>query len=695
MFIRKFGHILLTLLMLLSVTYGYYTTNGQNIVDRNTGEAVQLRGIGIGGWLLPEGYMWGIRTLDRPRQFEQAIIDLIGERGAARFWDLYYSNFITREDVEVMRSWGVNTLRVPLNANMLMPLVEQPQEAPFRFSEDKFLYLDAFVDWCEELEMGIIWDMHGAPGAQSAENIADSDGEARLWTEKDIYWPRTIALWEKIVIRYVDYECIVGYDLLNEPLLGRYEGVDPVWLRELYVLLTDMIRETDENGIIFVEGDDWAQDFSMLEPLDWDPHLVIAFHSYPPTHTHEGLHRWDALRRKYNIPLWHGETGEQNPPWELYQRSTRLLAEQNVSWNWWTHKKFDLQRQPWSIPRTEGFELILDYWKGQGERPSRREARRWLFEQARRTNLAYCDFLPGMVSSLHPLDPSEYAESLGPQTPVILSPPSDLILEIGYAAFLEVQAKGFPLSFQWFRNDTLLRGAVGPRLAVHQLDAGQQTGRFQVYLSNEHGEVISDEATVSVRPFSGPGMPEFIDEPIIDGKMDSLWRQAVRIRLEHLLIENVSSPLDLAARAAMGWTEDHLYILVNVSDDQLSTRNTTDYLKDGIEIYLDGDNSKSAYYGEDESQLRFVWDSDSVITDIGHRIQGIMAARKETGQGYQMEVAIPWDSVNATGRPPEFLGFDIHVNDSDGHTRDAKLAWFATRDNSYQSPSVFGTFRLE
>ena len=277
---RKLIFILAILFGMDSPVQAYFTTDGQNVINRETGDIVQLRGIGLGGWLLPEGCMWGRRKLNRPRHFEAAIEDLIGSRNAAKFWDLYYTNFVTREDIGIMKSFGVNTLRVPLLASMLQPRDEQSLKAPFVYDENKFSYLDNFVEWCEEIGMGVIWDLHGAPGGQNAENISDSDGTARLWTEKNTYWPQTIDLWDTITKRYVDKSCIVGYDLLNEPLLARYEGVDPGLLRELYVLITKVIRETDKDGIIFIEGDDWAQDFSVLEPMDWDPHLVMAFHSY-------------------------------------------------------------------------------------------------------------------------------------------------------------------------------------------------------------------------------------------------------------------------------------------------------------------------------------------------------------------------------------------------------------------------------
>ena len=273
--------------LLLSVTLNdagaYYTTSQQDIIDRVTGQKVLLKGFGIGCWLLPEGYMWGIRKLDRPRHFEKAIIDLIGEKDAAEFWRLYHDNFMTEGDIKAMKQMGVNSVRIALLASQLQPSQSQPDKAPYKYSEVGFKYLDDLVDWCSKYKVGVIWDMHGAPGAQNAENISDSDGQARLWTEKEKYWPLCIDLWYKIAERYKDRECIIGYDLLNEPLLRRYDGIDVALLRELYILLTKKIRTVDNDGIIFVEGDDWAQDFSVLEPLDWDKHLVIAFHSYPPT----------------------------------------------------------------------------------------------------------------------------------------------------------------------------------------------------------------------------------------------------------------------------------------------------------------------------------------------------------------------------------------------------------------------------
>jgi hypothetical protein len=393
-----------------------YTTRGDRIVDRATGRPVHLIGFGLGGWLLPEGYMWGIRKLDRPWQFEQAIEDLIGPADAAEFWRRYHDNYVTEQDVRAMALMGINSLRVPLLASQLMPKA-QPDSARYTFSDQGFRLLDSLVAWCTRYRVGVIWDMHGAPGAQNAENISDSDGQARLWTEPDVYWPRLRALWRRIAERYAGNPYIIGYDLLNEPLLRRYQGIDEQDLRKLYVQLTETIRAVDANGIIFVEGDDWAQNFRALEPIDWDPHLALAFHSYPPTTSAQGLARWDSLRVRYHVPLWHGETGEVEAPFDRNREATRFLRSANVGWSWWTHKKMASATQPWRCPATPGFQRILDYWQGRAERPTAEQARAWLFDQAEKVNSRYCEFLPEMVASLDGLDPRRWISIPGTVPP--------------------------------------------------------------------------------------------------------------------------------------------------------------------------------------------------------------------------------------------------------------------------------------
>jgi endoglucanase len=392
--------------------YSYFTTSGQNIVDRATRrQAVALHGIGLGCWLLPEGYMWGSNNYTSPRQFEQAVINLIGAAAADTFWNLYHWNFLVEQDIKDMRCWGVNAVRVALLGALLQPRDNQPANPPYNYNPEGWRLLDSLVVWCERAGMGVIWDMHAAPGGQNNQNISDADGTARLWAQPQTYWPRTKELWFKIAQRYLTYKCIIGYDLLNEPLLTNL-GYNGALLRQLYVQLTDTIRTIDTVGIIFVEGQWWARDFSILEPLTWDKHLAIAFHEYPPVIDFNHMrgnangtnYDWAALRTRYNLPLWQGETGEQGPPYTTNIQSTDFCNANNIGWSWWTHKKFNNSSQPWNCPKTTGFQTIINYWNNGGTAPSAANAKTWLFDQARRTNRNYCTFLPNMVLSLHPLD---------------------------------------------------------------------------------------------------------------------------------------------------------------------------------------------------------------------------------------------------------------------------------------------------
>ena len=75
-------------------------TAGQDIVN-DFGEKIYLKGVGLGNWLLPEGYMWKFGNLgDRPRKIEKVIVDLIGNEKAQNFWKAYRQNYITEADIK-------------------------------------------------------------------------------------------------------------------------------------------------------------------------------------------------------------------------------------------------------------------------------------------------------------------------------------------------------------------------------------------------------------------------------------------------------------------------------------------------------------------------------------------------------------------------------------------------------------------
>ena len=94
---------------------GFLRTDGQNIVDEN-GNTILLRGFGLGGWLVQEGYMWNTHGFfGSTTNLRNEIINLVGEDNANTFYQAYYQNYITEADVSAIAAQGFNTLRVPIH----------------------------------------------------------------------------------------------------------------------------------------------------------------------------------------------------------------------------------------------------------------------------------------------------------------------------------------------------------------------------------------------------------------------------------------------------------------------------------------------------------------------------------------------------------------------------------------------------
>ena len=64
---------------------GYLRTSGRVFVD-DSGATVQLRGFGLGGWMVQEGYMWNTSGFyGSTSMIQQKIIELVGDSTASQF----------------------------------------------------------------------------------------------------------------------------------------------------------------------------------------------------------------------------------------------------------------------------------------------------------------------------------------------------------------------------------------------------------------------------------------------------------------------------------------------------------------------------------------------------------------------------------------------------------------------------------
>ncbi len=119
-------------------------------------------------------------------------------------------------------------------------------------------------------------------------------------------------------------------------------------LRELYIRITNAIREVDQNHIVFIEGNWYATTFDGLMP-PWDDNMVYSFHKYWNQTDQGTINYLTSIRKYYNRPLWLGETGENSNDW--FRENVELMAQNNIGWAWWPHKKIDNISAPLSAPK--------------------------------------------------------------------------------------------------------------------------------------------------------------------------------------------------------------------------------------------------------------------------------------------------------------------------------------------------------
>src|SRR6266436_2123553 len=197
----------------------FITTRGKDLVSPN-GKPLLLKGINLGNWLLPEGYMFKFKQTNSPRLIQTAISELVGEDEARRFWKTYRDNYITDEDIKFIKQAGFNSVRVPFSYRLLVA-----QDEAQRLEGVGYELLDRVVGWCKREGLYVVLDLHAAPGGQTGDNIDDSGGYPFLFENSESQ-ELTVNIWRKIAARYRNEPIVIGYDLLNEPIAHYFEAAD-------------------------------------------------------------------------------------------------------------------------------------------------------------------------------------------------------------------------------------------------------------------------------------------------------------------------------------------------------------------------------------------------------------------------------------------------------------------------------------
>jgi hypothetical protein len=368
--------------------------SGVTLLDPND-KHLLLRTAALGNWLLNEGYMWDFSSSrgDRSRRIEARITEMIGATDAAAFWKSYRDTYVTEDDVTRIAALGFNSVRVAMNARLLLP---EGQDA---FDESQFAYLTNIVSWGTRHGVYVILDMHGAPGGQTGKNIDDDANDSPdLFTTTDNQ-DRLVRLWTEIAHRFANEPAVGGYDLLNEPLPSQFsQFYSQLW--PLYQRLGKAIRGVDTHHLLIVEGGNWANDWSTLGS-PFDDNMAYSFHKYWNGTDIGSIQGYLDYRSMWQRPIWCGETGENDDSW--YSASFKLLEDNDVGWCFWTWKKMDSGNNPYSVPPPSGWSDIVNYVDNSAGPPAADAVKATLAAYVSNAKLANCTYNHDVVCSITPV----------------------------------------------------------------------------------------------------------------------------------------------------------------------------------------------------------------------------------------------------------------------------------------------------
>lgn len=192
---------------------GYYSVRGQTIVDEFGNEAV-FKGMGFSNnvWENDIGAVYRHHSEDSYKELAEL---------------------------------GFNSVRFCLNYRWF-----EDDDAPYEYKEEGFDMLAQNIAWAEKYGIGLILNMHYPQGGYQSQG----NGMA-LWTDAENQ-KRLTALWAEIAKRCADSAAVIGYGLINEPVVplrvSTEKSVEPC--RELMQSIAREIRRHDERHLLFIEG---------------------------------------------------------------------------------------------------------------------------------------------------------------------------------------------------------------------------------------------------------------------------------------------------------------------------------------------------------------------------------------------------------------------------------------------------------
>ena len=216
-------------------------------------------------------------------------VDLGGWFSQCDHTEQRYDTFITAADFAVIRSWGCDHVRLPVDYELL----EDKQGTP---REQGYERLERAIGWARENGLNMVLDLHKTAGF----SFDPGEQEAGFF-ENEKYQERFCRLWERIAQRFGRYADMLAFELLNEVTEREY---GPVWNRIAAACVRRIRAYAPDTKILI--GGYWHNSAAAVKdlPAPFDENIVYNFHCYEPLiFTHQGAYWMPPMETTFRLPV--------------------------------------------------------------------------------------------------------------------------------------------------------------------------------------------------------------------------------------------------------------------------------------------------------------------------------------------------------------------------------------------------------
>lgn len=192
-------------------------------------------------------------------------------------WENHWQSWVTETDIKYLADHGFNSVRIPLGWFSLSDasLMDDTEFSGVKqiYSNCWSAYIQPFVEKCASYNIGVLLDLHCAPGGQNADAHSGTDNKStRLYSHSSAKKKALKAI-QILIDRASSMDNVIGIQALNEPAWGKEQFLEPFYEECL-------VHARSRGGVPIYIGDCW----NLQHWANWvghrDDFCVVDHHYY-------------------------------------------------------------------------------------------------------------------------------------------------------------------------------------------------------------------------------------------------------------------------------------------------------------------------------------------------------------------------------------------------------------------------------